>query len=106
MSFNWATNSWQGPGNVSNNVTVGSPFYLPSGMHRVVSQAAAHSAYYQIPDYLLLKDLAADKTPLTSQRGGYSGENPARQDPIKLKCNMEQSSSKYYCDGKVTSLSY
>ena len=101
MSFSWRTNSWGGEVGATNNLSranVVSDFPDPPLLSKNVSQAEAHSLYYRIPDYMILKDMATDKNPLIIQRGGYSGENPYKQ-PSKLNCYKEQQSSNYYCSG-------
>lgn len=99
MSFSWRTNSFSGE--VGNDpltqVNVANNFPTAPLTSLTVSQAAAHSNLYQIPGYLLLKDMTADKSNLINQRGGYSAENPNKQQS-KLRCYTEQASSTYYCD--------
>lgn len=99
MSFSWAQNSWGGV--VGNNpltsAYVQNNFPTAPLTYETVSQNDAHSQLYQVPGYLMLKDLSGDKSDLIMQRGGYTGENPNKE-PAKLYCYQEQASSKYYCD--------
>ncbi len=99
MSFSWKTNSWGGivSNHPLNKVNVTNNFPTKPLTSVTISQTDAHSDLYNPPGYLMLKDMAADKSALIMQRGGYTGENPVNQ-PNKLSCFQQQVSSMYYCD--------
>jgi hypothetical protein len=99
MSFSWRTNSWGGPVGRTTGPNVAVTATFPSGpnTYLAVSQAAAHSSFYQVPEYLTLRDLTADKSDLIMQRGGYSAEDPNTYQPSKLHCYEGKASTTYYC---------
>lgn len=108
MSFSWITNSWGGPANYGDwspaaaaltrgpsLVHVANNFPAAPLSSSTLPQAKAGTFDYQIPDYLPLRDMSADKSPLAIQRGGYSGLPPTIDNAAK--CQMDTLSSRYYC---------
>jgi hypothetical protein len=110
MSFSWITDSWGGQ---VNSLDFDSSAILYTGapktaavaanfpQHPLVSkhipQSMTDNYEYQIPEYLLLKDMTYDKSPLVFQRGGFSGLSPVAESVSK--CVMLGISSNYYCNG-------
>jgi hypothetical protein len=107
MSFSWITNSWGGPANAS-DFYPGSRAFTQGPSSAVVTasfpdrplhtqqipQSRVHSFDYQVPNWLLLKDMAVNKTPLAIQRGGYSGVPPTVE-PILHSSSLDLS-ARYY----------
>lgn len=107
MSFSWITNSWGGPANPTDfypgaaaftrgpsSAVVTASFPDRPLQTQQIPQGKTRSFDYQIPSSLLLKDMAANKTPLAIQRGGYAGLPPTVE-PI-LHANSLDVSSGYY----------
>ena len=99
MSFSWKLNGIFGE---VGNDPLTSAYVINNGPTRpltglTVPQEVAHSLIYEIPDYMRLGDMSADKSSLIMQRGGYSAENVNKQ-PAKLHCYEENASAKYYCE--------
>lgn len=76
---------------------IASNFPQPPLFSKRIPQQMTDSYEYQIPEYLPLKDMIADKSPLMFQRGGYAGLNPGSESIAK--CVMLGISGNYYCNG-------
>jgi hypothetical protein len=110
MSFSWVGNAWSGPfdsldyfpGAINYiapppTATVTANFPQHPLVKKQIPQQMTDNYEYQIPEYLLLKDMSADKTPLVFQRGGYMGLNPTSESIAK--CAALGISGNYYCNG-------
>jgi hypothetical protein len=110
MSFSWVTDSWSGPTSSSDfypsailytgapkTAAVAANFPQHPLVSKHIPQTITDNYEYQIPEYLLLKDMTADKTPLVFQRGGYSGLSPVAESVAK--CTALGISGNYYCNG-------
>lgn len=110
MSYSWISDSFSGPLSgwdffpgavnyveVPKTVEVVANFPQRPLVGKRIPQEMIDNYEYQIPEYLLLKDMTADKTPLVFQRGGYSGLSPVAESVAK--CTALGISGNYYCNG-------
>lgn len=108
MSFSWVGNAWSGPANEFDyfpsaitytggpkTASLVSNFPTAPLMSQNIPQSGLGMYDLQVPTYLLLKDMAANKTPLVFQRGGYQGLPPTVE-PL-AKCANESTSGQFYC---------
>lgn len=107
MSFSWITNSWGGPATPTDfypgaaaltrgpsSAVVTASFPDRPLQTQQIPQFKTNSFNYEVPSSLLLKDMAANKTPLAIQRGGYAGLPPTVE-PI-LHASSLNVSANYY----------
>jgi hypothetical protein len=108
MSYSWITDSWGGPANdldyfpaavtytgAPSTAFVASNFPQRPLVNQSIPQGHVNNYDYQVPTYLLLKDMSADKTPLVFQRGGYMGLPPTAEGIAK--CATASLSGNFYC---------
>lgn len=109
MSYSWITDSWGGPANdldffpaailytgTPKAASVVSNFPQKPLITQNIPQGHVNNYDYQVPTYLSLRDMTANKTPLVFQTGGYMGLPPTVE--AVAKCTTQGVSGNFYCN--------